>query len=116
MNHNTAFLQNHMPLDGESSSAGAIDLPSTSKPTDYISQPGLRATPYSGETIYLKRKSKKSVSEEVYAMMTDSMVVFTHFNSKIPSLNPSIGRLLDTPIHRLIDQLSSTAAANLQRV
>ncbi|KDR73607.1 hypothetical protein GALMADRAFT_251349 [Galerina marginata CBS 339.88] len=80
---------------------GIQPLSSQSRPSTtsiHVPRSNVRATTFDGKSIYLRRKPK---------------VIF-------PSTNPThasrtIGNLLDVPIHRLMDHLSSATAASLRR-
>ncbi|KAF8912069.1 hypothetical protein CPB84DRAFT_1761185 [Gymnopilus junonius] len=77
------------PIIPQRSSATTISVPRSN----------VRATTFDGKTIYLRRKPK-IISPSTNASTTAQ----------------KIGNLLDVPIHRLMDQLSSVTAANLQRM
>ncbi|KAF8163574.1 P-loop containing nucleoside triphosphate hydrolase protein [Crassisporium funariophilum] len=61
----------------------------------------IQATTYDGKTIYLRKKAKACPPQNNIASSSSS--------------TQGLGNLLDVPIHRLMDQLSATTAANLQR-
>ncbi|KAH9483909.1 Chromosome transmission fidelity protein 18-like protein [Psilocybe cubensis] len=63
-----------------------------------IPRASIRATTYDGKTLYLKRKPKRIGA----------------YSASIPSTR-SIGNLLDVPIHRLMDHLSTDAINGIQQ-
>ncbi|KAF9484666.1 P-loop containing nucleoside triphosphate hydrolase protein [Pholiota conissans] len=66
----------------------------------HIPRSNVRATTFDGKTIYIRRKPK----------------IFDPAPRAASSLSArTIGNLLNVPIHRLLDQLSMTTAANLAR-
>ncbi|KAF8969722.1 P-loop containing nucleoside triphosphate hydrolase protein [Flammula alnicola] len=77
------------------------NLESSSTTPLQIPRSNVRATTYDGKTVYLRRKPK------VFSSLPST--------TSLPSSSRSMGNLLDVPIHRLMDQLSATTAANLQR-
>ncbi|KJA27021.1 hypothetical protein HYPSUDRAFT_981028 [Hypholoma sublateritium FD-334 SS-4] len=64
-----------------------------------IPRSNVRATTFDGKNIFIRRKPK----------------VFSAI-SNVNTSSSSMGKLLDIPIHRLLDKLSATTATNLMRV
>ncbi|KAF8197572.1 P-loop containing nucleoside triphosphate hydrolase protein [Pholiota molesta] len=74
---------------------------SSTRPPLHIPRSNVRATTFDGKTIYIRRKPK------TFPLIPNA--------ASSSSSNQSMKNLLDVPIHRLLDQLSMTAAENLAR-
>ncbi|TCD63546.1 hypothetical protein EIP91_005292 [Steccherinum ochraceum] len=92
----TATQDSQELLDPRPLGLPSVVARSTSGPT--ILSPSIRATSYDGTPVYLRRKPRKFESTVLNPTSTRSQ---------------GVGKLLDVPMHRLMDELSATTAAKL---